>query len=205
MNKNGLVYTIIFSFIVTFFFVFLLALANVGTIDIVEENEKVNEYQAVLTAMGIEFEAGNNQDILDQYEQISVNGEGESRYYQATVDDQRVYALPYAGPGLWGTIEVVVGLNEDLTRLTGLTIVSHSETPGLGGRIEDDWFKNQFAGQAVPEDGVLTFKAGSGAGDAEPDDNEVDAITGATRTTEGMAAIVAGAVGRIRSILGGNS
>lgn len=204
MNRNGLIYTILFSFVVTFAFVFLLSLANAGTIEIVKENEKVNEYRAVLAALGIEFEAGNNQDIIQKYEQVKIHGSGDNLYYEANLAGETFYALPYSGPGLWGTISAIMGVTSDLSRITGLTLVSHAETPGLGGRIDEPWFAAQFAGQALPESGVLTFKPGVGTGDPDKDDSAVDAITGATRTTEGIASIVQNATLKLRALVGGN-
>lgn len=56
MNKNGLIYTVIFCFIITFFFVFFLALVNVGTLDLVEQNQEIAANQAVLNALNIAYD-----------------------------------------------------------------------------------------------------------------------------------------------------
>ena len=205
MNKNGLTYTIIFSFVVTFIFVFLLALANESTISIVEENAKVNEYRAILSALGISYDPGSNQDIIAKYGEIKKIESSDGLYYQATINGETAYALPYAGSGLWGTIELVMGVNEDLSRFTGLTIVTQNETPGLGGRITEAWFTDQYVNQRIPESGVLSLLPGDGAGDPDKENNSIDSITGATRTSDSMKAIVASAVARIRTIVGGNS
>lgn len=203
MNKNGFLYTVIFSFLTAFVFVFVLSLVNVGTKETVAENNLVNQNRAILEALGIPYQAGNNQDILAKFAGVQTRGSGSNLYYEAVVDGQRVYALPVAGPGLWGTIQAVLGFSEKLDRITGFTVVSHSETPGLGGRVEEPWFTGQFAGQFVPDNGVLTFKQGTGAGDPDKDDTAFDAITGATRTTEGVAVIVERATQQIRGLIGG--
>ncbi|NCN05167.1 MAG: FMN-binding protein [Spirochaetales bacterium] len=205
MNKNGLTYTILFSFVITFIFVFLLALANVSTLGIVEENAQVNEYRAILSAFGIEYNPLDNQDIIAKYGQIQKRESPEGPYYEATIDGETAYALPSTGSGLWGTIEVVMGVSGDLTRFTGLTVITHNETPGLGGRITESWFTDQYVGQRIPENGQLGMTSGDGAGDPNKDDDSIDAITGATRTSDSMKAIVASALARMKTIVGGNT
>ncbi|KGE73169.1 FMN-binding protein [Spirochaeta lutea] len=210
MDKNGLVYTIIFSFLVTFGFVFLLALANEGTRTIVEENAKVADYQAVLTALGMEYEVGNNQDIIQKYQQVSdvtdtYGSSDGSTLYRAEVENQERYALRTQGSGLWGTIELVLGFDSSLRTFSGLEIISHNETPGLGGRIDESWFKEQFVNQQIPGESRLSFKQGTGSGDPNKNDSGVDAITGATRTSESMDTIINRAIDRMRQILGGKS
>ncbi len=206
MNKNGLVYTIVFSFGITFILVFLLALANESTIEIVEQNERVNEYSAVLNALGIDFDPRSPQDIIAKYGEIErVALDDGSLYYRAQVGGQNLIALPYRGAGIWGTIEIVIGMKADLTRFTGLTIVSHSETPGLGARIEESWFTDQFVNQRIPETGSIDFVRGAGTGDTDKDNTQVDAITGATGTSNSMRRIIASGLDKIRGIVGGNS
>jgi Na+-transporting NADH:ubiquinone oxidoreductase subunit C len=211
MNKNGLIYTITFSFLVTFAFVFLLALANEGTKDIVEENTKVADYRAILSALGIDYQEDNNQDILEKYQQVTEWDEDQvtdldgDLVYEAQVDGQTRFALRTRGSGLWGTIELVLGVNQSVTTFSGIEVISHNETPGLGGRIDEPWFKAQFAEQQIPEDGRLVFKQGTGTGDENKTNDSVDAITGASRTSESMDAIINNAVTRMRNILGGRS
>ena len=57
---------------------------------------------------------------------------------------------------------------EDLETIQGIVIVSHTETPGLGDKTEDDEFTDQFVGLKI-EDAKL-----------RKDGGEVDAVTGAT-------------------------
>ena len=86
------------------------------------------------------------------------------------------HVLPIGGPGLWGQIEGVAGLNSDLDRLTGVDFTVQIETPGLGGRIVELWFREQFRGKTGPLSRVPERTEGEGA-------NQFDAITGATITS----------------------
>jgi Na+-transporting NADH:ubiquinone oxidoreductase subunit C len=80
----------------------------------------------------------------------------------------------------------MVGFTEDATTLSGVSIVSQNETPGLGARIEEAWFTDQFADRQGPFTMVE-----EGTSDAP---NEIDAITGATRTSEAFRNIINRAV-----------
>jgi Na+-transporting NADH:ubiquinone oxidoreductase subunit C len=207
MNKDSLIYTIIFSFLVTFLFVFFLALANIGTRDIVEENNQLASARAVLSALGIAYDPADRGDVFAKYNAVEENSSDNMIWYEATVGGETLYALRTNGPGLWGNIEVVIGFNRDVTRFVGLEIIDQNETPGLGGRITEDWFKNQFDGQAIPASvftggDIQLAPGGSGAAD-DMDDGQIDAITGATRTSESMRAIVSGAARDMKTIVGG--
>lgn len=77
------------------------------------------------------------------------------------------YAFVATGKGYGGEIEILVGL-EDGNAVKGIVIISHSETPGLGSRITEPDFGNQFASASIND---ITLSKDGGA---------VDALTGAT-------------------------
>lgn len=85
--------------------------------------------------------------------------------------------LPSIAPdGYSGNIELLVGIRADAT-LTGVRVVSHSETPGLGDKIElriDDWILD-FAGRSLGEPPVQRWQVRKDGGD-------FDQFTGATIT-----------------------
>ncbi len=119
----------------------------------------------------------------------------EEGYYTAIVDGKTRYIIPLVGPGLWGTIEIMAGLEEDLTTFSGVAIVNQSETPGLGGRIEEPWFTAQFAGKQGP----FTLMEEGTAAQA----HEVDGITGASRTSEYFKNLTDRAASEARRIIQG--
>ena len=77
------------------------------------------------------------------------------------------YAFLAVGKGYGGDISILVGL-EDETTVKGITIISHSETPGLGSRIAESSFTDRFAGLNIA-DVALRQEGG-----------QIDAITGST-------------------------
>ncbi len=98
------------------------------------------------------------------------------------------FAFLAVGKGYGGLIDILVGL-ENETTIKGVTIVSHLESPGLGARITESVFTNQFTGLNI-DDVVLTRDGG-----------EIDAITGATISSKAVVeAIRDAAVEKIESL-----
>lgn len=98
------------------------------------------------------------------------------------------YIIPLDMRGLWGRIYGYLALQSDGKTVEGFTVYKHSETPGLGGEIENTWFRKDFSGkQIVNKDNqfVSVSVAKGPASDSVPDDkrqNYVDGISGATLT-----------------------
>jgi Na+-transporting NADH:ubiquinone oxidoreductase subunit C len=181
MNREGLIYTVLVTFVVSFVFVGLLAVANEFTKAQVEQNQLLFERRAILNAMGIEYES--TEQVFDIYDQrVTVRDSSGIEMKEATVDGQTVEAVRFQGAGLWGEITGVIAFERDLSRIVGLDIISHNETPGLGGRIAEPWFTQQFRGERIVG-GRIQVTGGDGRGDPDKDNGRVDAVTGATRTS----------------------
>ncbi len=74
-----------------------------------------------------------------------------------------------APDGYSGNIDIMVGIDPEGT-VTGVEILTHAETPGLGSKITEDWFKAQFRGKGLDNADWRVKKDGG----------EFDQITGAT-------------------------
>jgi electron transport complex protein RnfG len=109
----------------------------------------------------------------------------EDGYYEALEDESVIgYAAIAEGPGYGATlggcdIKLVFGIEPDNKTIVGVRIIIHSETPGLGARITENWFLEQFKGKSL---GNLTLK--------KDNVGEIDAITGATISSETVVKIV---------------
>lgn len=53
--------------------------------------------------------------------------------------------------GYGGIIKVMIGVDDQTEQITGVIILDHTETPGIGNRIEDEKFRNQFIGRTVTD------------------------------------------------------
>jgi electron transport complex protein RnfG len=91
--------------------------------------------------------------------------------------EQIGYAFLAVGKGYGGDINILVGLNDDTT-LKGITIVSQEETPGLGTRITEPSFTDQFAGLDVNQVALSR------------DGGRIDAITGSTISSSAVVEAV---------------
>lgn len=110
--------------------------------------------------------------------------------YFAKNDDGEVtrVILPFYGAALWSTAYGYVALNPDGNTIEAVTFYSHGETPGLGGEIDNPRWQALWEGKKIEdENGKLAFtivKNADHTGDRK--DYEVDALSGATLTTNGI-------------------
>ena len=105
-------------------------------------------------------------------------------FYVTEVNGEKRYAGSFTGPGLWGNVSLSFGVNQAVDSVEGLQVLFQVETPGLGGRIGETWFTDQFKGLKPGANG-LEFNIGGGK---LP--NGFDAITGATITSTAVKDIV---------------
>jgi Na+-transporting NADH:ubiquinone oxidoreductase subunit C len=187
VNKNGLIYTVVFTFLTAFFFVFFLALANGATVDIVRENQQLAVQRAVLSALGIlpDDEASIPSVYDDQFDSIPSSGDR----LQTELNGKSVLIKYFSGSGLWGTITGILAVDESIDTIVGLEIISHNETPGLGGRIDESWFKDQFKNERILNN-AITVRKGNGNEDTDSSNSTVDGITGASLTSKSIETIV---------------
>lgn len=183
-----MLYTVLFTFVICIVFVFFLALANELTKDRVAANRRLSERSAILAALGIVYADASQVDALYNA-QVSEIKTDQGDIYKTTVTGKARYAAMVAGPGLWGTIRAILAVDESVERIEGFQIVSHNETPGLGGRIDEGWFQAQFRGEKIGPEGIVVLQ-GSGKGDPDPNNSQLDGVTGASRTSQAIQDIV---------------
>jgi len=94
-----------------------------------------------------------------------------------------------SGSGLWGIIDLLIIINVDTKVIQKLRVLSHTETPGLGGKIEEEWFTSQFNDLDYSEDVKIVNNRTGATG-------EVDAISGATATSRSVETIINTAIQR---------
>ena len=141
----------------------LLACVNKITFRKIQESElKAAEEARGMLISGAEF-----KDVKDN-----------DKVKMAFIDGKFAgYCVNVSVKGFGGNIEMMVGIGAD-DNVTGIEILSHGETAGLGAKADSDEFKNQFPGK-YPELDVVKI----------PTENpeEIQAITGATVTSKAVA------------------
>lgn len=118
-------------------------------------------------------------------------------YSKDSSDDVVGYVINVtSNEGYGGSISFAMGVQKDGT-LNGISFLSIAETPGLGMKADTDEFKNQFAGKKG--DMLVYTKSGASAA------NEIDAISGATVTTNAVTNGVNAGLAAVTYLEGGNS
>jgi Na+-transporting NADH:ubiquinone oxidoreductase subunit C len=193
MSKRVMI--VVFTVLVTVVFVSPISLMYLITKPTVELNEQVFLKRSVLYAAGLEIprEPARIVELFDaRVEEKS--GSGGPYYLVKGQDGQPAgYVFLRRGPGLWGEITAALGFDAKLEKLTGVDFLKQGETPGLGARIGESWFREQFRGKRGPFTTV---------GEGEPSaENQFDAITGATLTSSFVKDLLNAAVGQVGELI----
>lgn len=111
---------------------------------------------------------------------------------ECTLDDgSKKYVIPVYGAGLWGPIWGFVALDADGNTIYGTNFSHESETPGLGARITEPQFQDQFKGKKIYKEGELKNVSVMKKGQTPTDGSDyVDAISGATITSRGVGTMM---------------
>lgn len=156
--------------------------------DINIDTKKANEY---ISERMISTEKENSISVIKPYNAEinnvvkAIDKDGNELGYIVTITDKEAYD---------GSLQMTVGILSDGT-VQGISFLSLSETPGLGMKADEDAFKKQFHNKKV--DYFQYNKAGASK------DNEVDAISSATITTNAVTHGVNGAIYCVEYITGG--
>jgi Na+-transporting NADH:ubiquinone oxidoreductase subunit C len=95
--------------------------------------------------------------------------------------------LPVSGRGYQSTLRAWLVLDGDTRTVRALKFYQHGETPGVGARIQEPEWESQWQDlRAYDDAGVLRIGVRSKVGYSEDSRYQVDAISGATRTTQGV-------------------
>lgn len=101
--------------------------------------------------------------------------------------------IPITGKGLWGDIWGYFALKADMNTVKGVIFDHANETPGLGAEIATPKYQAQFTAKPkmiYNENGeFVSIAVVKGGGQAE-NPHAVDAVTGGTKTSEGLAAMI---------------
>ncbi len=163
-------------FLITAISACVLAVINNITAPIIEKNTIDKQELAMKSVVenAVRFEKADMSALALVDLQCAVSGV----YNAVDTQDKTIgYAVMVSSGGYGGEILLTVGMDTDL-KVTGIDIISHSETPGLGAKCVKDEFKNQFIGKDAD---IQVVKSGA-------EDNQIDAITSATITSKAVTA-----------------
>jgi Na+-transporting NADH:ubiquinone oxidoreductase subunit C len=108
-------------------------------------------------------------------------------------DGKRYYIVPMYGKGLWDAIWGFMALDDQMV-VQGVYFDHKGETPGLGANIKARYFMDDFRGEYIMEGedfvGIKVAKGNNDPVNNNKEDNEVDALAGATITGNGVTAMI---------------
>ncbi|GAU79378.1 FMN-binding protein [Fusibacter sp. 3D3] len=193
VKKKRILYPVFFMVVLTAVFTFVLAFINASSIDLIKAQEALQIQKSILYVFNIPFES---QDLSIQKtfdEHVTTQTLNERTYYVYKLDQElQGYAFQFSGRGLWGTITGNIAISPEFDTILGINFISHSETPGLGGRIDESWFKEQFRNMSIKTEPPVIFKPAEGG--------SADAVTGATLTSNSVRDMVNQFVTDLKSI-----
>ena len=186
LNTNSNTYIIIYSAILVVIVAFLLAFVYKALKPMQDANVELDIKKQILYSLNIRGLDG--QEAENKYAEVvltEVEKDGV-KYYGCKIDGQTKYVFPLKGMGLWGGISGFVSVNDDLNTIYGAYFNHESETAGLGAEIKDSQaWQELFQGKKIFDENGNTAIAV--VKKVENPASEVDCVTGATLTSNGVS------------------
>ena len=203
-NKNSNAYIIFYSTVMVVIVAILLSLASLSLQQRQYDNELGEKKNNILQSLGMpdgDFDAmvkayvvdadGNRTErpAAEVFDMMKTNKDLRADYEHKTLilfeaADGRV-VIPLVGKGLWDDIWGYIALEKDMSTVSGIVMSHKGETPGLGAEIATPAHQAKYKGKKLFENDdfvSITLRKGG----AKDPAHEVDAITGGTKTSEGV-------------------
>lgn len=134
--------------------------------------------------------------LIDMKKQLALAKKGETPELPLFIgekDGKKFYVIPMYGKGLWDDIWGYIALDDKMI-VQGVFFDHKGETPGLGANINQRYFMDDFTGESIMAGtryaGINVAKGNNDPLNNDKEDNEVDALAGATITGNGVSAMI---------------
>ena len=162
----------------------------------VVEDEFANYIKEQLVIQGDKITEDNEAYLIDLKKQLANIKKGEPYKLPVFIgekDGKKFYIIPMYGKGLWDAIWGFIALDDTMT-VQGVYFDHKGETQGLGANIKMRYFMDDFKGETILNGtqyaGISVAKGNNDPLNKTKDDNEVDALAGATITGNGVSAMI---------------
>ena len=188
---NDRVFSVVYMFMITLFFTSLVTAVRIINEEKIQTNEKVKLQRVILNALDIPAPSDISDDELVQLFQKRVKKEviaDRTIYSMHDPEKQKPvrYAAIISGSGVWGPISAIVATDDNVEKLLYIDFFKHQETPGLGARITEKSFTDQFSGLALSSGSERNDFISITPPAPGKSPQEIDAITGATQTSRAV-------------------
>ena len=203
-NVNSNAYIIIYSVVMVVIVAVLLAVTSLSLQERQGENMLNEKKQQIVKALGEDPATASYSDVVAEAVMLDKNGQkiegktdadiftalgdltasfekGEFPIFKAA---NGCVVIPVYGAGLWGPIWGYIALEPDMNTVKGIVMDHSGETPGLGAEITTDKVQSSFVGKTIFE-GTEFVSVSMRKGGAT-NNHKVDAISGGTKTCDGV-------------------
>lgn len=190
MNKSSPTYILFFIIAICFVFGMGISTVHYATQNILTRNESLHRNRMICLAFGLAVGGPRAEDYeraiaaAITHDIIKVPGsERIFEVYEHPVPSGKHVGFIFSGMGFWDAIKGILVLTADLEAIAGIQFLEQKETPGLGARIEEKAFTDQFKNLSIDWRAPLERRIVIGPYSESRLKNRVDAITGATQTS----------------------
>ena len=184
MNKKSPAYVLAFMAAICLVFGAGIAGVNYATQGLLAKNAAMHRNRILCRAFQLDVADSSAEAYQQAVDAALQSSDASGRLlYTCSAPGKESVGFVAGGMGFWDRIEAVVVLSPDLQRILNIQFLDQKETPGLGARIEEPWFTDQFKGLQVAWSAAKDQRVLVGTSPADNAPNEVDAITGATQTS----------------------
>ncbi|MBQ2193437.1 MAG: FMN-binding protein [Prevotella sp.] len=188
LNTNSNSYIIIYSAILVIIVAFLLAFVYQALKPMQDANVALDVKKQILYSLnirdldGAEAEAKYAEVVKEEKD---VDGQ---KIYECEIDGKEIVVAYLKGMGLWGGISGYLAIDKE-GKVYGVYFNHESETAGLGAEIKDSqaWQEKFIGKQIWDENGNVILSV---VKKVEAPESQVDCVTGATLTSNGVDAMI---------------
>lgn len=193
MNKKSPLYVIGFIVVVSGLCGIAVSFVHFSMRDTLESNARLTRNRTIVASFGLSA-ARTDAKGYDEALRRNVSMDtipGTTRQWEVFTSRKPPHDVGFIfrGMGFWDMIYGIIVLSPDLSTIRSLEVIEQKETPGLGARIEEEAFRQQFMGYSLnwtdESDGIITFGETTAGGSSR-----IDAITGATQTSMALRRIL---------------
>ena len=203
-NVNSNAYIIIYSVVMVVIVAVLLAVTSLSLQERQGENMLNEKKQQIVKALGEDPAVASYADVVAEASMLNkegqkIEGKTDADIFTALGDLTASFekgefpifkaangcvVIPVYGAGLWGPIWGYIALEPDMNTVKGIVMDHSGETPGLGAEITTDKVQSAFVGKTIFEgDNLVSVSMKKGGA---TNNHEVDAISGGTKTCDGV-------------------
>ena len=207
-NTNSNTYIIIYSVVMVVIVAILLSLAALGLKDRQQANMLNEKKTQIVKALGEDPATVSYDSVITNAVILDASGavvsEDVNEVFDALNDLKASFAAerfplfvatsgvvaPLYGAGLWGPIWGYIALDTDMNTVKGIVLDHAGETPGLGAEITTPKHQAMYPGKTIYEGEAIVGVTLKKGGADKSNSHEVDAITGGTKTSDGVTAMI---------------